>query len=187
MSTLEIFASLFFAISVVLCNFRSVWNYAFGIIGTVLFYFVFKEAGLYFTATLQIYFSFVQLYGLWFWLYGDKGNEPKVTKLKWSHFFLTLLGGVIVAKVFQHSANTVWDAHLMFLDALIFTLSIIAQWFLDRKKLQNWYVWNIVNIISIVVFWQAGLVATTIIYVFFFLNAFWGLYLWTKAFKANAK
>lgn len=187
MSTLEILASLFFGISVLLCNFRKVWNYPFGILGTLMFYFVFKEAGLYFSATLQLYFSAVQLYGLWFWLYGDRGNQPKVTMVKWPTFWLTLAGGVVAAKILQYSANNIWDAHLLFMDALIFTLSIIAQWFLDRKKLQNWYVWNIVNVISIVVFWQAGLIATTIIYICFFANAFWGFYEWNKAFKANAK
>lgn len=72
---LEVIASITFGISVILANFRHKILYPIGIIGTILFFFVFWFANLYSSAGLQVYFTFIQLYGWWFWMKGNKGAE----------------------------------------------------------------------------------------------------------------
>lgn len=183
MSPLEIVANITFAASVILCNFRSWKNYPLGIIGTICFFFVFWHAKLYNLAILQVWLTAVQAYGWWFWLYGKKGSPPPITRVS----LLWWMGGLIFTTIAGLTLATV-SAHLggamAIPDALLFALSVVAQFFLDRKKLENWIVWFIINTISIPLFWSQGLYLTAIIYSFFWGNAIVAFFMWLKEYRS---
>jgi len=63
MSPFEVAASLLVLINVWLVARRSIWNYAFGIVGTALYGWVFFTAKLYSDMLLQGFFVVVQLDG----------------------------------------------------------------------------------------------------------------------------
>ena len=185
MSTLEIFATLFTLLSVLLAVKLKTHQYPVGIVGTILYFFVFWEFKLYFSAYLQIFFFFFLFYGWWYWMYGDKGAEPKVTLVDWGWFIpiliLAPLGfGIATGMI----AERVSDAKMPILDALIFGASVLAQWYLDRKKLQTWIVWFFVNVVSIGLYYSQGLMLTTGVYVILLFNTFWGYYEWNKELKS---
>lgn len=188
MSTLEIFATIFTLLSVFLAVKLKKSQYPVGIIGSILYFFVFWNIQLYFSAYLQIFFTFVQFYGWWYWCFGDKGAEPKVVKLPWVQFSLvTILGTFIFAYISSLIATKYTDANMPFMDASIFGASVIAQWYLDRKRLQTWIVWLLVNIVSIYTYYSQGLMLTTGIYVVLLFNTFWGYYNWNKQYKKDAQ
>jgi len=66
---------------------------------------------------------------------------------------------------------------------MIFGLSVLAQLGLDRKKLENWSIWIAIDVISIYVYYNAGLYVTTALYGAFLILAMMGLVTWTKAFN----
>jgi nicotinamide mononucleotide transporter len=181
MSWPEIIGIVFSALSVIAADFRKKWQYPVGIIGTIVFFFVFVQFKLYASAGLQIFFTFVQIYGWWYWTRGDRGNEPKITS--WGPKFIgamvvaALAAGWSLSVILNHTS----DAKLSLPDSMIFALSVVAQFMLDRKKLESWFVWFAVNILSIYVYAHQGLVATAWLYVGFLLNAGYGYWLWKKA------
>lgn len=73
------------------------------------------------------------------------------------------------------------------IDLVLASLSATAQLMLDNKKIENWMVWIIVNIASIVYFAYAGFVVSAIQYVFFLSNASFALYKWNKDLPDNQK
>jgi nicotinamide mononucleotide transporter len=155
-----------------------------GIIGTILYFFVFWDIKLYFSAWLQVFFTVVQFYGWWFWNYGDKGMEPKIVKMDWVKFWgVSLIGTAIFSSITSYIALRTSDAAMPFMDSMIFGLSVVAQWFLDRKRLQTWIAWLLVNIISILVYYNQGLMLTTGVYVILLLNTAWGYYEWNRAYS----
>lgn len=186
MSTLEIFATIFTLLSVFLAVKLSTKQYPIGIIGTCLYFFVFWEYKLYFSAYLQVFFTLVQVYGWWFWLHGDKGQEPKIVKLNWTNFaFVTVIGTILFAIMTSAVAVRYSNAAMPFLDSMIFGLSVVAQWYLDRKRLQTWIAWFLVNIVSIYTYYSQGLMLTSGIYVVLLFNTFWGYYNWQKAYNSQ--
>jgi nicotinamide mononucleotide transporter len=52
------------------------------------------------------------------------------------------------------------DASLPYLDATLAVASLIAQWFLSKKILENWIIWISVDIFSIGMYWYKGLYVT---------------------------
>lgn len=185
MSLLEIFATVMTVICVVLAVKRNVWNYPIGIVGTIAFFFVFWNAGLVSSAWLQVFFTFVQVYGWWFWLKGDRGAKPKVTT---TPFWLLVLGYAFaaVSGLALSTITSMLGANMAIMDAAIFTFSVLAQFMMDRKKLESWIVWALVDVVSIYVYGSQGLWVTTALYAGLLINTGWGYYEWRKASLAKA-
>lgn len=184
MSTLEIFATIFTVLCVILAVKRSTLQYPIGIIGTILYFFVFYNVQLYASAGLQIFFLFVQIYGWWYWLKGDKGKKPKIMNMDGSW----ITWGCIIGIIFIFSGNllnTFTNANMARLDSMIFGFSIFAQFLLDRKKIETWFVWAVVNVISIFVYFNQGLMLTGWLYTFLLINTIWGYFEWKKHLNQN--
>ncbi len=184
MTWLEVVATVFSAVCVFLAVKRKVISYPIGIVGTIAFFFVFWRIGLYSSAMLQVFFTAVQVYGWWFWLKGDKGAKPLITRVNRNW----IIGGVAAALIGGFGLSLITGAlgaKMALADAGIFGLSVVAQFFLDRKKLENWIVWIGVNVISIYVYGSQGLALTTLLYVIFLVNAFYGYWEWRKAFRSQ--
>lgn len=181
MSPLEIWATVFTVASVLLTNFRSKTLYPVGIVGTILFFFVFWNAKLYASAGLQVYFTLIQLYGWWFWSKGNNGAEPPIGNWSWKTVGLLLIPASALTVVVSTVLNIFTDAHSAFLDTAIFALSVLAQFLLDRKQQKNWAVWGAVNVLSIYVYASQHLWITTALYVGLLLNVFVGWTMWKRA------
>jgi len=63
-------------------------------------------------------------------------------------------------------------------DSLILAGTILAQFLLDNKKLENWAIWAIVNVLAIYTYLSTGLILVAFQYVFFLLNTVYGFVLW---------
>ncbi len=186
MSWVEILANITFAISVILCNYRKWENYPIGIVGTIAFFFVFWQAKLYNVALLQIWLTAVQMYGWWFWLRGKEGSAPPISRAGlpwwlWATVFTVVTTGAL-SLITSHFGGAMPIA-----DASLFALSVVAQFFLDRKKLENWIVWFVINTISIPLFWSQELYLTALIYAGFWVNAIFGYFMWLKEYRSYAK
>jgi nicotinamide mononucleotide transporter len=183
---LEIAATLFTLICVILAVKRSLWQFPFGIVGTGLGFFVFWRAQLYSSAALQPFFLAVQVYGWWFWLKGDKGARPPVRSTRPVVVLASCVAALAIAAAGAWALDTLTDAEMALPDAAILSLSVVAQILLSRKRIENWPIWIVVNAISIYVYASQGLWLYTTLYVFFFFNAFWGWWEWREAMKQQS-
>jgi nicotinamide mononucleotide transporter len=187
MNGLEGLASLATAACVILAVHRSLWQFPLGGIGTALYFFVFLDAHLYSSAILQVFFFLVQAYGWWYWLRGDSGRRPPIRMTPTP----LVLGGcglaIAVAAGMSSLLGAFTDAEVALPDAIIFALSVVAQILLDRKRLENWPIWIVVNVLSVIVYSSQGLWLTVCLYVFLFFNAFWGWREWHREFKTTSR
>ena len=71
-------------------------------------------------------------------------------------------------------------------DAFTTALSVSATWMLARKILEHWYLWIIVNIVSIGLYVHKGLYPTVVLFTVYAIMAFIGLYEWRKAMRIDA-
>jgi nicotinamide mononucleotide transporter len=66
-------------------------------------------------------------------------------------------------------------------DAFITSMSIIGTWMLARKIYEHWYLWIMVNSVSVILCLMRGLYPTVALYAVYLLMSFIGLYQWKKS------
>jgi nicotinamide mononucleotide transporter len=183
----ELAATLVTLACVILGVKRSLWQFPVGIIGTAIFFVVVWRQQLWANAVLQVFFVFVQLYGWWYWLRGDHGGRPPIRTANRVQVAAAVIIALLAAWGGSAALTDYTDFDLSFTDASTLSVSVVAQYLLDRKYLETWPVWLIVNVASIWLYGHAGMWLFTGLYVFFFFNAFWGWYEWRKAMRTQAQ
>jgi nicotinamide mononucleotide transporter len=164
---------------------QNIWSWPIGIANSAFFLALFFSARLFADMGLQVIYIVLGFLGWYWWL---RGGEDRTT-LRVSHatpvtlLALGLLGAVATAglTVFLRSIG---DA-APFLDALTTVLSLVAQYMLTRKLIENWYVWIAADIIYIGLYSSRGLYLTAALYALFLALCVMGLRGWRGALPAR--
>jgi nicotinamide mononucleotide transporter len=180
----EILAVVFSLVCVLLTIKENIWQWSFGILGVIFYIVVFYQAKLYANMWLQVVFIALQLYGWYEWLYGgkDKG-ELKISRaslvLNCSLAVIAFSGTAAMAYSFAKFS----DNAMPLADSAATVLSLIAQWMLAKKYLENWLVWILVNVITIAIGVSQKLYLTAGLYAVFFVLAIIGFLEWRKTYR----
>ena len=175
---LEVFAVFTSYVCTYLCVVERRWNYPLGAISSVAYFVLFWQTHLYSSAILNLYLVPTLVYG-WVRWRKDVITRP-ITHLqaKWLPLYVGITAaGWYVAVLISSAAK----GALPWTDGLILAGSIMAQFLLDNKKLENWYIWFAIDAIAIWEYWVTGLQLVSIQYVFFLLNAVYGFIIWKRS------
>lgn len=140
---------LFSIVQVLLARKNNVNNYLFGITGILLSLYIMFNAKLYAEFTLNLYYLGMSIYGWIYWKFGKQHAEPPISytdskeKIKAAaivigtfilfYFFLTYL---------TNSDVPIWDS-------CVSAFAWSGMWLMAKRKIENWILLNISNIISI--------------------------------------
>lgn len=72
------------------------------------------------------------------------------------------------------------DASLPYVDSLTTSMSLIAQWMIARKKIENWLLWIVADIIYVGMYLYKHLYLTGFLYFIFIILAIIGWRQWKK-------
>ena len=72
------------------------------------------------------------------------------------------------------------DTDVPWWDAFPTAASVIGQWLLGRKYVENWAVWIVVNIVSVSLFAYKGLLLTVLLYALFIAMSVLGWRAWAR-------
>ena len=185
MSTIEVVAAVIGAIGVYLAVRQNIWSWPVGIVGVALYVIVFHRARLYADMGLQVIYVIISLYGWYQWLYGGPGRTTlKVTRAKPHHYIILAVLGVAGAWLTGLLLGRHTDASLPYLDSAVTSTSLVAQWMMTRKLLENWIVWVTVDLVYIGMFIYKELYPTAVLYVVFTILAAWGYFQWKATLRA---
>lgn len=181
---LEIVATMTGLICVWLTAKENIWAWPIGLVNVACFFYMFWEVKLYADMMLQLFFFILGVYGWFIWL--TKRGQAKVRPTR---RIRPAMAGFLI--VLQFVVTAVWgymlaehtDASIPYVDAFIATLSLIAQYLLSNKILENWYCWLLVDVLSIGMYAYKGLFAVSFLYVVFLGIALFGCMQWRKQWK----
>lgn len=181
----EITGNLFIVLSVFLAARNHVLTWPIGIIGCILYGFMFYEAKLYADVTLQLFFIVTSAKGWWDWQHvGAKRLERPIMRMSLKFLCLVYFPASIAGTFLYGFILHGWtDASLPFIDSSVLAFSIAAQFLLMRRKLETWIFWIIVDIVSVPLFFYKELYLTSAVYSVFLVNALYGLWSWHKIWK----
>jgi nicotinamide mononucleotide transporter len=98
--------------------------------------------------------------------------------------FFTLILGLFISGIHIHFPRLFRiPAAFPYADALTAVLSVYATFLMACKKIESWILWIIVDIISIVLYFQKGVLFISAEYIIFFIMAGIGLYQWLITFR----
>jgi len=182
MNPVEIVAAVFGVVSVFLSVRQNIWSWPTAIVNVGLYIFVFYEAKLYSDTGLQVIYVVLNVYGWYHWLYGGKNRtELPVTRTRGRVgavlVGLVALGTLLIGTLLAR--NT--DAALPWVDSMTTSTSLVAQWMMTRKLLENWLVWVAVDVVYIAMYLNKALYVTAALYLVFLILSAMGYFQWRKA------
>jgi nicotinamide mononucleotide transporter len=174
-------------INIALLIFRNIWNFAFGIASVILAGFVLWERKLYGESSLQAFFVVAQAWGWWLWLrIGGEDNTVPVRWLDWPSRWTWLVGIAAVSLNLGWALHRFTDAAVPYADAGITGASIAAQFLLAFRRIENWLIWIVVDVASVILFIDRELYALAGLYGGMLVMCLFGLKEWIEAERREA-
>jgi len=163
---------------------QNIWNWPIGIANNLVYGMIFFQARLYADMTIQIVFALISIYG---WISWSRGNTTSgglaVTQ--------TPLGLALACLAIGIAGTWAWSLFLArindaapFLDALTAVMSLIAQYLMTRKFLENWTIWIVVDIISVGLYASRHLYLTAVLYAIYIAMCAVGAIEWKRSMRA---
>ena len=156
-----------------------------GLVNVGLYAVLFFREKLYADASLQIVYVVLLIFGWVYWRKTEAGNAFFATRT--SGRLWTTLTGICMASTLLLGTlfKNYTDASLPFLDSLLTSMSLVAQWMIAKKKLENWIIWIVADVLYVGMYIYKNLYLTSILYFIFILLAIKGYREWKKNSAVN--
>lgn len=177
-SALEAVSFVTGAVCVWLTVRASVWNFPVGLVNTATFSVVFFEARLFGDAALQVVYFVLGLMGWYLWLYGGERRTPLRVVHAGSLEKWVVGVSIVVSTLVLWRTLRYFGGSASFWDAWTTSVSLGAQWLLNRKRLETWHLWILVDIVYVPLYVSRGLNLTALLYAVFLVMATLGLSHW---------
>jgi nicotinamide mononucleotide transporter len=158
------------------------------IASSLLYMLLFWSSRLYGDASLQVFFAAVSAWGWWQWLRGTdaEGRALRVRGLSARGRAWALVAVALAWPATALFLRRYTDTDVPWWDAFPTAASVVGQWLLGRKYVDNWPVWIAVDVVAAALFAYKGLWLTCVLYALFVAMAVLGWRAW-RALAAQPK
>lgn len=181
--TLELIAVFFGLLSAWFSKQDNILIYPTGILSTSIFVYLLAVYGLLGDLVINAYYFIMSIYGWYFWTRKvDADHYTPITRtnkkekqISAAIFIATLIFIFIIYQIFDK-----WNSWTAYVDTLTTAIFFVAMWLLARKKIENWILLLIGNIISFPLYFYKGLVFTSFQFLLLIVIAIYGYNSWKK-------
>ncbi|WP_423063001.1 nicotinamide riboside transporter PnuC [Candidiatus Paracoxiella cheracis] len=177
--TLDIVGAVFALLSTIFYVKADKWAWPLGLVATVLDATLYGLTGIYGDMTLAGIYFISMFYGWYMWTHKNNRNEAlAITHLTWRVAFIlcviAVAGIFSVAELLKHFTNS----QVPYLDATTTVLSLIAQWMICKKIIENWILWFVVDAIYVGLYFYKDIPAHSILLIIYLGLAVTGFIRW---------
>ena len=185
---LEITAVIFGLLSVWYAKKDNILVFPTGLINTALYVFLLWKWSLLGDMMINGYYFVMSIYGWYHWTRkkGDDVAYPiarissQEKKLSVIIFLLTVIFVVVIYLIFNKF--TTW---MSYVDTFITGIFFVGMWLMAKRKIENWILWIIGNIISVPLYFAKGYTFTSFQYIIFTIIAIFGYIEWKKTLNSS--
>ncbi len=180
---LEVVAFVFGIASVVYAKQANVLVYPTGLVATIITVYLLFLAELMGDMMMNFYYSIMSIYGWWNWS-RRQNNQLAVavsrtnTKEKMIGVAMFIATVVITSVVYLGSNVAIGPTN--YIDIFTSGLFFTAMWYMANKKLENWTLWIIADIITVPLYLYRGWGFLSLQYLIFTILAIQGYRAWKK-------
>ena len=184
--SLELVAVVLTLVAVYLTARQIIWCWPLAMVSVTLYAFVFYDARLYADMGLQGLYFGLAVYGWWAWLRGGEDHGALEVSLTSKRARVVLAGVATLAGLLLGQTLTRFtNASLPFMDSMLTSFSIAAQWMQTRKLLESWLVWIAVDVFYVGMFVYKELDLTAGLYAVFLALAAMGFREWRRSMRGG--
>ncbi|WP_167856376.1 nicotinamide riboside transporter PnuC [Hymenobacter metallicola] len=166
---------------------ESLWNFPVAIFSCGLYAVVYFRTQLYSDSLLQGFFILMSLYGWYEWLYGGaRQTALVVSRTRPWEWAAVGLGVAAFTLGFGYYLQHNTDAALPHWDSFTTAGSMAAQYLLTRKRLENWLLWIVVDLLYVPILWYKQLYPTSGLYAVYLVLAAYGYIEWRRTARLAA-
>jgi nicotinamide mononucleotide transporter len=190
-------AGFVLSLAMVYCNIKEIhWGWPLAILSSILYGVVFWNSQLYGEASLQIMFILTAAWGWQQWLRGT-ASQPRITDaaenlappapsklsittLQPAERRVVFIATLLAWPAFSFFLHRYTDSDVAVWDGLVTALSLLGQYLLGRKKIENWWIWMLVNALTVGLMVEKSLWLTAVLYGIFAVLSYMGLQAWRR-------
>lgn len=178
---LEWIAAVFGVISVLFAQRNHIFLYPSGLVSTGIYAYLWSrsEAALYAEALLNLYYFVMTLYGWWHWQNGKNSEQIPIslcTQKDWWAVLSIVSGLWLVFYLLLLQTNS----NVPLLDSFVSASACAGMWLLAKRKVENWLLLNLSNLVAIPLMIYKGYYVTTGLTIVLFVVAIFGYLHWQK-------
>ncbi|MFN3752490.1 nicotinamide riboside transporter PnuC [Flavobacterium sp.] len=179
---LEVLVFVFGIASVFYARKENILVYPTGLIATIITTYLLYQASYFGDMTMNAYYSIMSIYGWYKWASKSKEPDLKISRTNTREkiigivlFLMTMFVTYMVYKFFDYKLE-IPNYIDIFTSGLFFT----AMWYMALKKLENWTLWIIGDLIVVPLFAYRGLGMLSLQYLIFTIIAIYGYLEWKR-------
>lgn len=192
-SVLAIFSSLAGVISVVLCAKGKIENYAFGLFQAVTYAFICYRSHIYGEVMYNILMVPMIIIGIISWKKNMEAgdSEVKARNLTAKGWVIMIVGSIAAVAGYSLILRML-GGNFALVDSTSTTLSVIATILMLARYSEQWVMWIVVNVVSVILWVMAlakgdsGAVTLVVMWSAYLFNSTYGYINWRKMAKNNA-
>nr|WP_238786886.1 nicotinamide riboside transporter PnuC [Ferrimonas lipolytica] len=152
---------------------QSLWCWAAAAISTTIYIVLFWHVSLLMESALSIFYLVMAAVGFYQWRFG--GNRGEGTPLiRWSvNKHLSVIGTTALLGIgLGYVMATQTSADFAYLDAQTTCFAVVGTWMLAKKVVENWLYWVVIDLVSIYLYFNKGLMLTSALFVAYVVLAY---------------
>lgn len=162
---------------------KKIINFYAGIVSVLLFSLLFYQIKLYAEALLNIYYLIISLGGIVLW--NNQEKKLLITSINNAYAYKCLLFFIILYILLYSVLYFFTNSNVIWADTLVASLAWVGSYMLMQKKLENWIVLNLSNIVAIPLQIYKHIYLTAILTCIYFVVAILGYIQWRKEYLLN--
>ncbi len=168
--------------SVIFQIYENIWGWPTTIAGVALYAVVFHHERLYADMGLQGIYIALGIYGWYEWLHGGEArSELTVSNAPLNVQVISYIIGAVLSLVLALILRRTTNAALPFVDSTLTSYSLVAQWMMTKKYIENWIIWIAVDVVYVAMFIYKRLYMTAGLYVVFMVLCVRGYMEWKRS------
>lgn len=166
----------------------SFWMWRVGFVMNLFYIYIFYNAQFYADSAIYVYYLATTIYGSISWGVEKKQREKPVlsiSHLRKKEYFYLLLYLLIAHGILYFILVKFTNSPVPFGDSFTTALSFVGMWMIAKKRIEHWWVWFVVNVVSTGLYIWKGLYPTSILFTVYSVVSVLGYFKWKRLMKED--
>ena len=180
---LELTAIIFGLLSVWYAKKDNIWVFPTGIINTIIYTYLLWKWSLLGEMMINFYYAVMSVYGWYHWTRKkDDIVEFPISRMNTyeKKVSIMLFIGTVIFVIAVYTFFDKFTHWTSYVDTVVTGIFFVGMWLMARRKIENWILWIIGDIISIPMYFYKGYSFTSIQYLIFTIIAVFGYLEWKR-------
>ncbi|GGP49941.1 nicotinamide mononucleotide transporter [Shewanella algicola] len=170
----------------------NIWCWSAAFLSTAIYTVLFWNVSLLMESVLNIYYMGMAVYGYWLWLHvpsvqqsqqHNVSSQLNITSWTLKTHTIVIAVTSLVSIVVGYGMANYTAAAFPYIDAATTCFAVMTTYLVAKKVLENWLYWVVIDVVSIYLYFQKGLMLTSGLFILYVAMAIAGYMMWRKKYQ----